>query len=237
MRKVSIQTAQNVLIDFQVATLGQRILAYLLDLVVIGVGAAIIAFFLVSFFGDFQYLILILFAFYTPASEILMNGQTLGKKAMKLRVVNVKGKEPTGLDYIIRWAFRLIDLYLSAYSVAVILISTSARSQRLGGILSNTMVVSMSGEMDLSLKDILRIDDRSKYTPQYEQVYRFSEDEMLTIKTVLDRYQKYRNPAHAELLNAAAERCANVLSLNQKPTNAHKFLKTVLRDYIVITRS
>jgi len=237
MRIANVHTAQNVVISFQVATLFQRGLAYIIDILVILGGITLINFITAILFYQFTYLQYFIIAFYTPACEILLNGQTLGKKAMKLRVMNVRGKEPVTLDYIIRWAFRFIDLYLSFYSVAVVLASTSPRGQRLGGLLSNTMVVSTRSEMDLSLNDILRIEDRSNYEPQYEEVYRFSEDEMLTLKSLLDRESRYRNSTYKELVAEAAERCASVLQISQIPKDKVSFLKTLLRDYIVITRS
>lgn len=237
MRNVDVHTAQNVVISFQVATLLQRALAYIIDILVMLGAVVAVNFITAILFYQFTYLQFFIIAFYTPACEILLNGQTLGKRAMKLRVMNVKGKEPVVLDYIIRWAFRFIDLYLSLYSVAVVLSSTSPRGQRLGGILSNTMVVSTRSEMDLSLNDILRIEDRSSYQPQYEEVYRFSENEMLTIKSLLDRESRYKNNAYKDLITDAAKRCAAVLQMNAIPKDKITFLKTLLRDYIVITRS
>lgn len=237
MRTANIHTAQNVIISFQVASLGQRALAYLMDLFIMIAGVLVINLFMAAVFYQFSYLGYLVIAFYTPTCEILLNGQTLGKRAMKLRVMNVKGKEPVTLDYIIRWAFRFIDLYLSFYSEAVVLSSTSPRGQRLGGILSNTMVVSLRSEMDLSLSDILRIEDRSNYQPQYEEVYRFSEEEMLTIKSLIDRQNRYKNSTYQSLISEAAEKCASVLRLSKIPRDRVSFLKTILRDYIVITRS
>ena len=197
MRKVSIHTAQNILIDFQLASLMQRVLGFLIDFSIMAAGIGILALILVSINPNLAYFLPVIFVFYTPVSEMLMNGQTLGKRAMNTRVVNVNGKEPTALDFFIRWVFRLVDIYLTAGSFGIIFISTTARGQRLGGVLSNTMVVSLSSEMNLNLNDILRIEDRSKYTPKYADAYRFSEEDMLTVKAIIDRYTKYRNPSHA----------------------------------------
>ena len=237
MKKISIRTAQNILIDFRVAPLGHRILAFFIDLTIIGVSTMIAAFILLSVSDNFYYVLPVIFIFYTPVSEILMNGQTLGKRIMRTRVVNVNGKEPTVLDFLIRWAFRLVDIYFTLGSLAVIFASTTARGQRLGGVLSNTLVVSLNSEMQLSLNDILRIEDRTSYEPQYVEVYRFSEEEMLTVKSLIDRHNKYHNAAHNHLIEVSAQRIAKVLGIDSIPENKSEFLKTVLRDYIVITRS
>lgn len=237
MKKISIRTAQNILIDFRVAPLAHRVLAFFIDLTIIGVSSIIAAITLPHIHESLFYIIPIIFIFYTPVSEILMNGQTLGKRIMRTRVVNVNGKEPTVLDFLIRWAFRLVDIYFTLGSLAVIFVSTTARGQRLGGVLSNTLVVSLGSEMELTLHDILRIEDRTSYEPKYAEVYRFSEEEMLTVKTLIDRYNKYHNPAHTHLIEVSAQRVAQVLGVDTIPENKSEFLKTVLRDYIVITRS
>lgn len=237
MKKISIRTAQNILIDFQVAPLSHRILAFLIDIIIIAAVTGLLALILLALNPYFVYILPLIFIFYTPVSEMIMNGQTLGKKAMRTRVVNVNGKEPTALDFLIRWSFRLVDIYSTLGSLAVIFISTTARGQRLGGILSNTLVVSLNSEMDLSLKDILQIEDRSNYEPQYIEAYRFSESEMLTVKSVIERYNTYHNKAYINLVEVAAQRCATVLGIKLVPDNKIEFLKTVLRDYIVLTRS
>ncbi len=237
MRKVSIRTAQNITIDFQMASLGHRLLALIIDLIIMGSGVIMASFFLALINPQLVYGSGLIFFFYTPVSEILMNGQTFGKKAIKIRVVSITGTEPGIFDFLIRWAFRMVDIYGSIGALGVIFISTTARSQRLGGILSNTMVVNLQGEMELSLNDILRIEDRSKYVPEFVEAHRFSEDEMLTVKAVVDRYGKYRNPAHQALVEAAASRCAAVLDLKEIPRNKPEFLRRLVKDYVVLTRS
>lgn len=237
MRKVAIRTAQNVSIDFALASIGQRMLGFFVDLVILGAAM----FFLLIFFGTIHpnlvFAVPAVFFFYTPIFEMFMGGQTPGKRLAKTRVVDIYGKAPHPFDIWIRWVFRMVDIWFSIGSIAVIFISTTSRSQRLGGILSNTMVVSLRSEMDLSLSDILRIADRSKYEPVYPQVYRFSEDEMLTVKQLIDRHQRYNNQAHSALLNKAAEKCSAVLGLSVAPDDKVTFLKTILKDYIVVTRS
>jgi uncharacterized RDD family membrane protein YckC len=237
MRKISITTAQNIVIDFKLATIGQRFLAFGIDLIIIAAASAFLAIFLSFIHPNLLFFSGLLAILYTLIFELIFSGQTPGKMAMKIRVVTLEGKEPDPLDFVIRWSFRIIDIWFSIGALAVVMISTSSRAQRLGGVLSNTMVVNLGSESGLSLRDILRIEDRSKYTPQYFDVIRFSEDEMLTVKAVLDRYAKYRNKAHLTLLENTASRCGNVLELKQVPENKIEFLRTLIKDYIVITRS
>ncbi|MCZ4408573.1 RDD family protein [Cryomorphaceae bacterium 1068] len=237
MRKISITTAQNIVIDFKLATIGQRFLAFAIDMIILATASTFLSIFLSFIHPDLLMVSGLLFLLYTLIMELIFSGQTLGKMALKIRVVSIEGKEPHPLDFVIRWSFRIIDIWFSVGALAVVMISTSTRAQRLGGVLSNTMVVNLSSESGLSLRDILRIEDRSKYEPQYFDVIRFSEDEMLTVKAVLDRYAKYRNKAHLNLLETTASRCGNVLELTEIPENKIEFLRTLIKDYIVITRS
>ena len=79
MKKISIRTAQNILIDFQVAPLGHRILGFIVDLVIIAAITGILAILLLSIDRYFAYFLPIIFIFYTPVSEMLMNGRNLGQ--------------------------------------------------------------------------------------------------------------------------------------------------------------
>lgn len=237
MRKISITTAQNIVIDFRLATIGQRFLAFGIDCIIIAAGSGFFSLLLASINTDLLVVSGLLAMLYTLVMELVFSGQTLGKMALKIRVVSLDGKEPHPLDFVIRWSFRIIDIWFSIGALAVVMISTSPRAQRLGGVLSNTMVVSLGSESGLSLRDILRIEDRSKYAPVYFDVIRFSEDEMLTVKAVLDRHARYHNESHAILLESTAERCGKVLELNAIPENRIEFLRTLIKDYIVLTRS
>ncbi len=237
MRKVGVHTAQNVAIDFPIASLGQRFLGLAVDLVVMAVLMFALLFLLLSINEQFIYFVLLVFFLYTPVSEIMLQGRTLGKILAGTRVVNIRGKAPRMIDIAIRWVFRMVDIWFSLGAIGVIFISTTVRGQRLGGLLSNTMVVTVKSDTDLSLRDILRIADRSQYEPQYPDAYRFSENDMLTVKNVLDRAERYHNKAHLDMLHEAAERCAAVLGLPQAPQDKRTFLRTLIKDYIVVTRS
>ena len=238
MKKVEIFTAQNVSIDLEIAGLGQRLLAFLLDISMIGFSFIVGVVFLGVVLGEgVFYLLIAVVPFYSLIFELVLSGQTPGKRAMKIRVVDVYGQAPSGLDLFIRWAFRLVDIWLSLGTLALVMISTSTRGRRLGGLLGNTMVIKVGDATDLTLHDILSIEDKDSYKPVYSGVYRFEERDMLTVKSVIDRYHKYHNNAHRQLLELTAQRCGEVLELHELPDDSFTFLRTVLRDYIVITRS
>ena len=74
---------------------------------------------LLSFFVWF------IFIFYSIAFEVFNNGQSLGKMAMKIRVIKASGGKPTFADYVARWMFRMVDVYLSLGALASILVTSS----------------------------------------------------------------------------------------------------------------
>jgi len=203
MKKIDVITTQNVRIEYELAGLGARLFAFLLDQIVIWMGIFILQLVLL-FFISTQYsspeewLYIMLFApvyiFYTPAMEILNNGQTVGKMALRIKVLNLHGKNPEVLDYLIRWSFRLVDIWFTLGSLASMLIVSGDFAQRLGGRLSNTTLVRLSPKKNLVLDQLLEIDRIQNYEPRFPQVRQLNESEMLTLKSALERYKKYKNP-------------------------------------------
>jgi uncharacterized RDD family membrane protein YckC len=242
MRTVQIQTTQHVVIDQELAGLGNRIIAFVIDVIVIFVLAL-----LLSLLGGlipsdglytiFYYLVVSpIVLFYSLISELLMDGQTLGKKAMSIKVVRLNGRAPTPGDYLARWAFRLVDIWFSSGLVAAMLISSTSRGQRLGDIVGNTTVIKARPFERVSLSDVMKIYSLETYEPQYDGVRKFTEEEMLLAKTTVERYQKFKNNAHRDAVNQLADRMAAVLGMDSAPKNKITFVRTLIKDYIVLTR-
>jgi 5-methyltetrahydrofolate--homocysteine methyltransferase len=70
-----------------------------------------------------------------------------------------------------------------------------------------------------------------------EQVKALNEQDMLTIKQVISRLRKYPNDAHWEVVEALAGNLREHLDIHEtQRTDDLEFLRTLLRDYIVLTR-
>lgn len=242
MRTIDINTTQNVTIQYELANLRDRILSFMIDFVILAISSwilliAVASTFSMKFGNVYLYLIIMpYFLFYTLAQEVMFNGQTIGKRVLGLRVVKINGKEPTISDYLIRWAFRLVDIWFSSGSLAALLISSTPRNQRLGGLLSDTTVVRLNSSSRFKLDDILKINSIDNYEPSYPEIRFFSEEDMLTIKTALDRFRQYPNPAHQEVIEELSTTLAKKLEVAVVPANRVAFLKTLVSDYIVLTR-
>lgn len=242
MQTIDIVTTQNVVIRYELANLRDRILAYFLDMVILYFSliilTAVFASALDGPFGDIfgWFIVLPSIIFYTLASELLMKGQTLGKKAVKIRIVRVDGKPPSTVDYVTRWAFRVVDILFSFGGIASILISSTDKAQRLGGIVSNTTLIRTNPREKISLHNIMKISNSANYVPKYMKAREFNEEEMLLIKSVIERFKKFDNPAHQKALDEAVAIVKHRLQMDKTPFNQVEFLQSVIKDYIVLTR-
>jgi uncharacterized RDD family membrane protein YckC len=198
MRKIDITTTQNVTIEYELATVQERAISTFLDTVIISLGSLIL-FGVISailpYGNDFQYYFVLVPGsfFYHLLFESLNHGQTPGKKIMKLRVVKITGERPEFFDFMMRTVFRFIDLTASLGSMAIILVSSSSKGQRLGDFFADTTVVRLININTFSLNRILSMEKLKQHTPQYPDVVKFTEEEMMLIKETIDRYKKYPN--------------------------------------------
>jgi uncharacterized RDD family membrane protein YckC len=243
MKSIEIKTTQNVVLQYELADLRDRILAFIIDFI-----SVMITIFLFSTIGfgvlglsetaAMMYVIFLIsiFIFYSLAFETLNKGQSLGKMAMRIQVIKTAGGNASFSDYAARWVFRMVDVYFSFGGIASILIASSARAQRIGDIVANTAVVKLVPRMDLNLKDLLAIRTQESYKPQYMQAKQLIEEDVLLIKSALDRYRQFNNPAHREAIIMLSDKIQQVLGVENIHPDKRVFLQTVLHDYVVLTR-
>ncbi len=245
MTGIEIHTTQNVTIEYELATLQKRFGAFLIDLFAYYViySALLLvtlylmrgnitewgAYFLLlaSFFGLLAYHLLF---------EIFGNGQSLGKRLAKIKVVRLDGREPEPGDYLIRCIFLLADFFLSAGALGGILIGSTDKGQRLGDLAANTTVIRTKSSRHFRLEEILKINTLENYEPQYPEVRQLSEADMLLVKSLLSRYQAWYNSAHTEAIEEAVQHICWRLDIQPPAGSQIDFLKTLVRDYIVLTR-
>ena len=244
MKNIEIRTSNNVAIQYELATVGQRILASLLDfLIIFGYSlicslVSIVFTFNLESSGDAIYWIMLfpVVTFYNLVSEIYFDGQTLGKKILKLRVIKVNGELPTVNDYFLRWTYRIVDIYISFGALAAIFIASSDKSQRLGDLSANTTIIKLEPETQYGIKDILKIGVKKDYEPTYLNVTLLSDEDMLLIKNTIDRVQRLPNKANKQFARELIDKTRKLLGIDNRPKHGIKFLKTLLKDYIILTR-
>ena len=116
MEHLQISTTQNVDIEFQLASVGDRLLGHLIDgfiklsyALILGV----IIFNIVDTPDWWVSLLSLPVIFYNLLCDLFLNGQTFGKMIMKMRVVKLDGGELNFGACFIRWIFRLVDFHLT----------------------------------------------------------------------------------------------------------------------------
>jgi uncharacterized RDD family membrane protein YckC len=140
-------TPEAVTITVDVAGLGSRMIAWLIDTLIqlgivvpilLGVGASGLA-------GTVELVVVSLALFlivwgYYPIFEIVWQGRTPGKRAQRLRVLRTDGQPAGGAAILVRNLIRIIDVFAFPFLAVISMIVTS-RAQRLGDLAAGTMVV------------------------------------------------------------------------------------------------
>jgi uncharacterized RDD family membrane protein YckC len=243
MKSIEIKTAQNVRLEYELASLRERLLAFLLDLLSMSLLALVIAFVFLGMLkltGTLEIITSMMigsiFLFYSLAFEYFNNGQSVGKKVMKIQVIKITGEKASFYDYAGRWVFRILDIYFSLGAIASMLIASSSRAQRIGDIVSNTSVIRLESTIHLNLNDILKIQSRETYQPIYMQAKQLAEEDVILIKSTIDRFKKYNNDAHGAAVIQLTARIKSILEIKDAAPDDVRFLQTVINDYIVLTR-
>jgi uncharacterized RDD family membrane protein YckC len=234
MQTIRVNTTQNVYIHYPLASVGDRLVAHLIDQVILWVYCiAVIALFVKLEVETWWIWLLAIgfpFLFYSLACEALMNGQTPGKMAVKIKIVRLNGTPPALGDYIIRWMFRLVDFYIASGAVAMIVISAGNKGQRVGDIVAGTSVVKLSDQTEVSAEKVFVVPDET-YTPVFYEVANLTPRDIELIQQALE---VNRNHGNNKPVLIATDKIKAVLGI-QSDLPPVKFLYTVIKDYNHLT--
>ncbi|CAG5007319.1 hypothetical protein DYBT9275_04020 [Dyadobacter sp. CECT 9275] len=227
---LQIDTAQNVGVEYETASVGDRILAQLIDYALYFLWILAVAGLTALLAEDdggestVWYVIggIMLPIMFCPLlCEYFLNGQTLGKLALKIKVVSMDGSKATLGAYLLRWLMNIIDISLFSGVVAMITIIVNGKGQRLGDIAAGTTVVKINPSIKLS--DILHNELPIDYQPVYPNAGQLSDKDVRTIKKVL----LSDNP---ELILATSAKLQELLDARYIGPD-EEFLNIILNDY------
>ena len=228
--EIRVETAQNVFIDYEVASIGDRILGYLIDAVIF-IAYLILGLLLVDTLFEGEVKTVMAFVVGMPAIlydlifEIAMDGQSPGKRVMDMKVVDLSGRQPSVGAYVLRWMTRPIDFTIMSGAVALISVVASGKGQRVGDLLANTSVVKTSRKVGFSNE--LMPEFEEEYEAVYPQVAQLTDRDVNIIKEVLRRYRRSRDSSSLQLMSQKAKEVLDV-----ETAEPHfKFLKQVVKDY------
>jgi len=230
MDRVKVTTAQNVFIDYEAAGVGDRTIAALIDFLIL------FSYLMIALLaaGDnlstgVASIIVLPYPLYFLISEILFNGQTIGKKVRGIKVTRIDGTEPRLGDYIIRWLFRLVEIDICMGLIALLTLIFRGKGQRLGDMAAGTTVVKISRLTGLDKTFYTELE--SDYTAVFQEVVNLTENDIKLAKEVLDAITRERTTPHTiaigEKMKATLARKMDISS----PLTPADFLSTVIKDF------
>jgi uncharacterized RDD family membrane protein YckC len=261
MSTIRIATNFNIDLEFTAAPFHRRLFAWVLDIIVlifyIYIAIKIIDSFDRSFSSyDQEGLWMLMMVLMLPLltyhllSEVLMNGQSIGKRIMGLRVISENGSKPSISQYIIRWLIRTSDYMVVVIAIYaptgfggsasfmwqvaaafclliadIILVNASKKNQRLGDMLAHTLLIRTKERADIQDTIFLHVNDN--YTPSFPQVMQLSDRDINALKGILDASRKQNDYDMAE---RAADKIKNHLKI-ESHLSAFDFLEILLKDY------
>lgn len=238
MNTIRITTTQNIDLEYDLASVGERFLAWLVD-VAIMIGYFVLLAAIVGFgdMGSFiekniwiSVLLCVPFVFYNLACEVWLNGQTIGKKTLKVKVLSLSGEQASIGQYLIRWLFRLVDIYLFDALPAFITVIASEKHQRIGDMVAGTVVIKTVPRSSFSQTIYMPTPDLN-YTVSFPEVTTLSDKDMQLIRDVIINVSKTGNSV---LAYQAAEKIKNILQV-QSNLDPIYFLQVLLADYNHLT--
>lgn len=240
MANLEINTTQNVNLDYKIVSVGERILAFLIDLFLFFVYFYIVELATEAMnmaFSDhwtvfgLQQLLLLPVMFYSLYMHILFNGRTVGKMAMKTRVVKIDGSPARWSDYMVLWMLRLVDIWIFLGSIGLLSIIFSEGRQRVGDHAAGTVVISTKSTVKISHTILEEIADN--YQPKFLNVTKLSDKDARLIK---ETYLIALKSNDFKTLNMLRKKVEIVLETSSDLYDK-QYIDTVLRDYNHFTQN
>ena len=240
MEKIKIKSSFNIELDFELANIIQRFGAWTIDLIV-QITYAVLAFqFIVhllpsdekaarseaAFYNEDAIFMLagIPLLLYHLVSEVTLNGQSIGKKLLGIKVISEAGNRPFFYQFLLRWLIRPFENTFFFIPVFICML-VSKKNQRFGDLAAGTLVIVSRVKTNLNDTIFLNLDEN--YQPRYANVLQLSDRDMNIIKTVLDTSRKQKNHEFAERTSAKIRTALRITDY-QHPL---LFLETILKDY------
>ena len=229
MSTITIPTTQNIELEYPIATVGDRIAATILDLALqLGYIIALRYLFTladVNVGTEIWILLLLPIMLYSLISEIFFNGQSIGKRILKIQVIHLEGRSPSLSQYLLRWLIRPVDVLFLNGLVALISISVSKLSQRLGDLVAGTTVIKLN--LVTAFGETIFAEIEEGYQMVFPQISMLTDRDMSILKEVLDLGVK---GSDRDMLTRLSSKVKEVTGIETDLPDK-EFLETVLKDY------
>lgn len=237
MSELQINTTQNVKISFNASGAGERLLAFIIDMA-IKIGYLMVLNWTFGAFDNMDQWSQIAIntilgfpvMFYTLGLESILEGQTIGKRIMKIRVVKIDGYQATFSDYVVRWFFRVVDVYILGLGFFVMLFNK--KTQRLGDMAAGTAVIGLKDNVTINHTILEHL--KADYKPTYPNVIKLSDNDARIIKDTFNVAKASKDYQTLIKLRSKIMEVAGIKTMQQK--NDMEFIDVVLKDYNFYTQ-
>lgn len=265
MAVIKVPTNFNIDVEFEIPEFYRRFLSLLIDFLVQFFFYKIAVEILRSMYSganvwdlDQQYdiqgiaivLILVPILTYHLFLEIMMNGQSVGKRITGLRVVDENGGKASISQFLIRWLLRetwfliifliglshkdagndtesafLLIVVIAYFFTDIALVVSSKKGQRIGDLLAKTILIRINKSEDIA--DTVFMEVADNYVPSFPQIMQLSDKDINAIKSILETSRKKGDFHMAE---AAVSKIKAHLKIETQ-LGAFDFLDVLLKDY------
>ncbi|MEZ4858203.1 MAG: RDD family protein [Flavobacteriaceae bacterium] len=238
MPELQINTTQNVKISYTASGAGERLIAYIIDWAIKVGYLIILSWGFNAFEGMDEWsqigintVLSLPVIFYSLVLELFLNGQTLGKKLMNLKVVKIDGYQASLADYVIRWFFRIVDIYI--VGIGFFFIAFSKKSQRIGDMAAGTAVISIKDRVTMGHTILENLTE--DYVPTYPTVIKLSDNDARIIK---ETFATAKISKDYRTLIKLRDKIMEVAEIKtRKHQNDLEFIDVILKDYNYYTQN
>jgi len=245
MLLVKLDTGFNIEVEFAVTPFHKRFFSWVIDVVILAAYSILGAKLLGKTLSGEGTWVIVLFGlpplFYHLVCEILLNGQSVGKKATGIKVITADGGQPSLSQYLIRWVFRLADFPVwimpaIAYGAlpwwcsiflfgGIACVIATPHSQRIGDLVAGTLIIDTRNRT--SWEDTVFTELEDNYQPRFPQVMQLSDKDINTLKSIIGTVRK---KSDYDLSMRIGERIKSKLQV-ESDQDSLDFLETLLKDY------
>jgi len=241
--KLTIDTPEQVHLEFVLAGIGSRFMAVFLDMLIQTV--LYVALFFVAFgllaLGDFSknrsmwvlavwfLLVFCIYWGYYAAFEIFWQGQTPGKRWAGIRVIKESGRPINAFEALTRNLMRVVDLLPGFYGFGVVTMMLNPKNRRLGDFVAGTIVVHETSDRESPI--FFNTADSSQFS--FPQATKLTLQEVELIETFLAR--RLDIPPQVRLHSAMriTEMVSSRLGIDSgmRPPDNETFLELVVKEF------
>jgi uncharacterized RDD family membrane protein YckC len=254
MAVIKVPTSFNIDVEFEIPEFYRRLISLLIDVLIEFFYYKILIKIDEDYFNidPIGFLVVLPILFYHLAFEITMNGQSVGKKIMGIKVVDENGGRASISQFIIRWLLRVSDVWvvslvllLASGSVFgrdlestliiigafaflttdIVLVVSSKKGQRIGDMLAHTILIRTNART--SIEETVFQEVADTYIPSFPQIMQLSDKDINAIKSILETARK---KGDFNMAATASEKIKAHLKIDTA-MSPFDFLEVLLKDY------